>query len=199
MWPAAAGIALMSFTETHCRGARVWRAGRATARAESGTAGARRRQRRRWPARRDAGRRRHVADRGQPPGGRAQRRWRRSSPRRWPLATLLLLGPVIALMPQAALAAVVIVYSIELIKPAEFAAIRRVRRTEFLLGADRLRRRRPAGHAQGHPGGGDRLAALAGAAGLQSRRCTRSAASAAPRCSARARRSIPTTRRGRAC
>ena len=47
------------------------------------------------------------------------------------LATLLLLGPVIALMPQAALAAVVIVYSIELIKPAEFAAIRRVRRTEF--------------------------------------------------------------------
>ena len=35
--------------------------------------------------------------------------------------------PVIALMPQAALAAVVIVYSVELIKPAEFRAIRRIR------------------------------------------------------------------------
>ena len=47
------------------------------------------------------------------------------------LATLLLLGPVIALMPQAALAAVVVFYSLELIKPAEFLAIRRVRRIEF--------------------------------------------------------------------
>ena len=47
------------------------------------------------------------------------------------LATLLLLAPVIGLMPQAALAAVVVVYSLDLIKPAEFAAIRRVRRTEF--------------------------------------------------------------------
>jgi MFS superfamily sulfate permease-like transporter len=46
-------------------------------------------------------------------------------------ATLLLLGPVIALMPQAALAAVVVVYSLELIKPAEFGAIRRVRSTEL--------------------------------------------------------------------
>lgn len=51
------------------------------------------------------------------------------------LATLLLLGPVIALMPQAALAAVVVFYSLELIKPAEFAAIGRVRRTELLWAA----------------------------------------------------------------
>ena len=34
-------------------------------------------------------------------------------------------------MPQAALAAVVIVYSLELIQPAEFRQIRRVRHTEF--------------------------------------------------------------------
>ena len=47
------------------------------------------------------------------------------------LATLLLLAPFIALMPKAALAAVVIVYSFELIKPSEFAAIRAVRTTEF--------------------------------------------------------------------
>ena len=51
------------------------------------------------------------------------------------LATLLLLGPVIGLMPQAALAAVVVFYSLELIKPAEFAAIRRVRGTELLWAA----------------------------------------------------------------
>jgi high affinity sulfate transporter 1 len=47
------------------------------------------------------------------------------------LATLLLLAPVIALLPQAALAAVVVAYSIELFKPAEFREIRRTRRTEF--------------------------------------------------------------------
>jgi MFS superfamily sulfate permease-like transporter len=35
-------------------------------------------------------------------------------------------------MPQAALAAVVIVYSLELIKPVEFRAIQRVRRTELV-------------------------------------------------------------------
>jgi MFS superfamily sulfate permease-like transporter len=46
-------------------------------------------------------------------------------------ATLLLFAPVIAPMPLAALAAVVVAYSFDLIKPAEFEAIRRVRRTEF--------------------------------------------------------------------
>ena len=47
------------------------------------------------------------------------------------LATLLLLAPLIALMPLAALAVVVIVYSFELIAPGEFLAIRRVRHIEF--------------------------------------------------------------------
>jgi SulP family sulfate permease len=47
------------------------------------------------------------------------------------LATILLLAPVLALMPQAALAAVVIVYSVGLIKPSEFRAILGIRRTEF--------------------------------------------------------------------
>ena len=47
------------------------------------------------------------------------------------LGTMLLLAPVLGLMPQATLAAVVIVYSVRLIKPAEFLAIRRVRRMEF--------------------------------------------------------------------
>lgn len=48
------------------------------------------------------------------------------------VATLLLLAPLMGLMPQATLAAVVIVYSIGLIQPAEFRAILSVRRMEFL-------------------------------------------------------------------
>jgi len=48
------------------------------------------------------------------------------------LITMLLLSPLIALMPQATLAAVVIVYSIGLIKPKEFRAVLKVRRTEFI-------------------------------------------------------------------
>jgi anti-anti-sigma factor len=48
------------------------------------------------------------------------------------LLTMLLLAPLIGLMPQATLAAVVIVYSIGMIKPADFRAILQIRRTEFL-------------------------------------------------------------------
>ncbi|HEX6945621.1 MAG TPA: SulP family inorganic anion transporter [Casimicrobiaceae bacterium] len=47
------------------------------------------------------------------------------------LATMLLLAPVLAYMPHATLAAVVIVYSVGLIQPAEFRAIREVRTMEF--------------------------------------------------------------------
>jgi MFS superfamily sulfate permease-like transporter len=46
-------------------------------------------------------------------------------------ATLLFLAPVLALMPQATLAAVVIAYSIGLVDPAEMLAIRQVRTMEF--------------------------------------------------------------------
>jgi sulfate permease, SulP family len=47
------------------------------------------------------------------------------------IATLLVLGPFIGLMPQAALAAVVVAYSFDLIKPIEFRDILAVRRVEF--------------------------------------------------------------------
>jgi len=47
------------------------------------------------------------------------------------LVTMLLLSPLISLMPEATLGAVVIVYSVGLIKPAEFRAILKVRRMEF--------------------------------------------------------------------
>lgn len=46
-------------------------------------------------------------------------------------ATMLLLAPVLGLLPNATLAAVVIVYSVGLVEPREFAAIGRVRTMEF--------------------------------------------------------------------
>jgi sulfate permease, SulP family len=48
------------------------------------------------------------------------------------LLTMLFLAPLIGLMPEATLAAIVIVYSIGLIKPADFRHILEIRRTEFL-------------------------------------------------------------------
>lgn len=47
------------------------------------------------------------------------------------LGTMLMLAPVLGLLPNATLAAVVIVYSASLIQPGEFWAIYRVRRMEF--------------------------------------------------------------------
>ena len=47
------------------------------------------------------------------------------------LLTLLFLAPVLALLPQATLGAVVVAYSIALLDPAEMLAIRRVRKMEF--------------------------------------------------------------------
>ena len=47
------------------------------------------------------------------------------------LATMLLLAPLLGLLPNATLAAIVIVYSVGLIQPVEFRAIREVRTMEF--------------------------------------------------------------------
>jgi sulfate permease, SulP family len=47
------------------------------------------------------------------------------------VATMLVLAPLLGLLPQAVLAAIVIVYSVGLIKPAEFVLIRKIRRMEF--------------------------------------------------------------------
>ncbi len=47
------------------------------------------------------------------------------------VATMLLLAPILGLLPNATLAAVVIVYSVGLIQPAEFHTIRNVRSMEF--------------------------------------------------------------------
>ncbi|HTO50365.1 MAG TPA: SulP family inorganic anion transporter [Burkholderiales bacterium] len=130
MWPAAAGIALMSFTETI-----------AAARA-FGAPGERRPKANQELLAVGLG---NVAGGffGAMPsgGGTTQTAVNRKAGARTQVAelvtaaaavaTLLLLAPVIALMPQAALAAVVVAYSLDLISPAEFAEIRRVRRIEF--------------------------------------------------------------------
>ena len=130
MWPAAAGIALMSFTETIAVGRAFAAPGEprlvpnrellatGLGNVAGGFLGA-------MPA----------------GGGASQTAVNRRAGAKTQLAalvtaaaaaaTLFLLAPLIALMPQAALAAVVVAYSVELIKPAEFLEIRRVRRIEF--------------------------------------------------------------------
>ena len=130
LWPGALGIALMSFTETIA-------AGRAFAKSDEPPIRANRELLATGIA--NAG----GAFLGAMPagGGTSQTAVNRLAGARTQLAeivtaavalaTILLLAPLLALMPQATLAAVVIVYSIGLIRPAEFRAILQIRRTEF--------------------------------------------------------------------
>jgi SulP family sulfate permease len=130
LWPGALGIALMSFTETIA-------AGRAFAKTDEPPIRANRELLATGIA--NAG----GAFLGAMPagGGTTQTAVNRLAGARTQfaelvtaavsLATILLLAPLLALMPQATLAAVVIVYSIGLIRPAEFRAILEIRRTEF--------------------------------------------------------------------
>jgi high affinity sulfate transporter 1 len=130
LWPAAAGIALMSFTET-VAAARAFRGqgepplvpnqellATGVANAAGGFLGA-------MPA---GGGTSQTAVNSRA-GAKSQVAGLVTAA--MALATLLLLAPVIGLMPQAALAAVVIAYSVELVKPKEFREIGRVRRQEF--------------------------------------------------------------------
>ena len=131
LWPGALGIALMSFTETIA-------AGRAFARNDEPQPRANRELFATGMA--------HVGGGlfGAMPGGggTTQTAVNRLAGARTQMAevvtaamaliTMLLLAPLIALMPQATLAAVVIVYSVGMIKPEEFREILRVRRTEFI-------------------------------------------------------------------
>jgi sulfate permease, SulP family len=131
LWPGALGIALMSFTETIA-------AGRAFA--ASDEPALRPNQELLATGLANAG----GAMLGAMPsgGGTTQTAVNRLAGARSQLAeivtaliallTLLLLAPLIGLMPQATLAAVVIVYSVGLIQPREFRAILEIRRTEFV-------------------------------------------------------------------
>ena len=130
LWPGALGIALMSFTETIA-------AGRAFARSDESSPQSNRELLATGLA--NAG----GAFLGAMPsgGGTTQTAVNRLAGARTQLAeivtaaitlvTMILLAPLIALLPQATLAAVVIVYSIGLIRAVEFREILRVRRMEF--------------------------------------------------------------------
>jgi sulfate permease, SulP family len=130
LWPGALGITLMSFTETMAVGRAFAQSGEPPVRPNRelvatglATVGG-------------------AVLGGMPAGGGAsQTAMNRLAGARSQLAglvtggatllTLLLLAPLISLMPQATLAAVVIVYSVGLIQLPEFRAILAVRRTEF--------------------------------------------------------------------
>ncbi len=130
LWPGALGIALMSFTETVAAGRAFTATGEPSPEANrellaTGLANA-------------AGAFVGCMPAG---GGTTQTAVNRLAGARTQLSeifmagialfTMLFLAPLIALMPQATLAAVVVVYSIGLIRPSEFRAILNVRRTEF--------------------------------------------------------------------
>jgi anti-anti-sigma factor len=131
LWPGALGIAVMSFTETIAAGRAFAKSGEpspdanqellATGLANAGGA---------------------LLGAMAAGGGTTQTAVNRLAGARTQLAevvtaggallTMLFFAPLIALMPHATLAAVVIVYSVGLIKPSEFRAILGIRRMEFL-------------------------------------------------------------------
>jgi sulfate permease, SulP family len=130
LWPAALGIALMSFTETAAVGRAFVAPGEPSPRPNTellatGAANA-------------AG-----ALLGSMPGGggMSQTAVNRMVGARtqvsglvtaaMTLLTMLFLAPLLGLMPHAVLAGIVIVYSVGLIQPAEFRNILAIRRTEF--------------------------------------------------------------------
>lgn len=130
LWPGAAGIALMSFVETAAAGRAFLLRGEPTPRANRellaiGVGNA-------------AGSPFQMMPAG---GGTSQTAVNRAAGARTRLAglvtaavvvaTLLFLSPVVSLLPQAALAAVVIATTFPLVSPAEFVAIQSVRNREL--------------------------------------------------------------------
>ena len=130
LWPGAVGIALMSFTETVAAGRAFARNGDPAPRPDrellaTGLANV------------------GGALLGAMPGGggttqtavnvRAGARTQLAEmiTAAMALVTALFFAPVVSILPQAALAALVIVYSVGLIKPIEFREILSIRRTEF--------------------------------------------------------------------
>ena len=130
LWPAALGVGLMSFVESIAAGRAFVRPGEPLPNANRELAAL------------------GLANiggsffQGMPAsGGTSQTALNRSSGARSPIAgvvtasavaaTLLFLSPFVALLPHAALAAVVVITTLPLFKLSEFAAIRRVRHREF--------------------------------------------------------------------
>jgi sulfate permease, SulP family len=130
LWPGALGIALMSFTETVAAGQAFRRKGEPAPRANrelfaTGLANV------------------GGALLGAMPGGGgttqtavnvstgARTQFAEMVTAAMTLVTMFYVAPLVSMLPQAALAALVIVYSFGLIKPIEFRDILRIRRTEF--------------------------------------------------------------------
>jgi len=128
--PAAAGIALMSFTETIAAGRAFARPGDppVDANRELVAVGAGNLAGALSGAMPSGGGTSQTAV-GRAAGGRTQRASLVTAAAA--LATMLFLAPLLGLLPNATLAMIVIVYSIGLIQPAEFIAIRKVRTMEF--------------------------------------------------------------------
>jgi high affinity sulfate transporter 1 len=131
LWPAAVGIALMSFTETIAAG-----------RAFAGPRDPRPSPNRELFATGLAGALGGLLGAMPAGGGTSQTALNRRVGARsqlaglviglTALAALLALGPVLSRMPQATLAVLVIVYSVELVSLKDFRAVAAVRRTELL-------------------------------------------------------------------
>lgn len=131
LWPGALGIALMSFTESIA-------AGRAFAR-EGDPRPAPNRELMALGIANLAGGCFHAFPAG---GGTSQTAVNAGAGARTQLAglvavavvaaTLLFLAPLVGLLPLAALAAIVVVTTLPLLNPADFRAILRIRRTEFV-------------------------------------------------------------------
>lgn len=131
LWPGALGIALMSFTESIA-------AGRAFAR-EGDPRPAPNRELIALGVANLAGGCFHAFPAG---GGTSQTAVNAGAGARTQLAglvavavvaaTLLFLAPLVGLLPLAALAAIVVVTTLPLLNPADFRAILRIRRTEFV-------------------------------------------------------------------
>lgn len=134
LWPAALGIALMSFTETIAVGRAFAKSDEPTPRPNAellatGVANA-------------AGSLLGSMPAG---GGMSQTAVNRMAGARTQISslvtaagslmTMLLLAPLLGLMPHAVLASIVVVYSIGLIQLADFRSILQVRRTEFIWAA----------------------------------------------------------------
>jgi len=128
--PAAAGIALMSFTETIAAGRAFARPGdppidanrELVAVGASNLAGA-------FSGAMPSGGGTSQTAVVRAAGGRTQRASLITAGAA--LATMLFLAPLLGLLPNATLAMIVIVYSVGLIQPGEFVAIRKVRTMEF--------------------------------------------------------------------
>ena len=130
LWPAALGIALMSFVETAAAGRAFVRKGDPLPEANQELAAT--------GVGNLVGSLFHIMPGG---GGTSQTAVNQGAGARSQVsglvcalvivATLLFLAPLFGLMPNATLAAVVIVASIGLVSPAEFRAIRRIRTMEF--------------------------------------------------------------------